>query len=500
MERALDDDPERQQEAHAKRPYVPGDLIASKYRLERIIGRGGMGSVFKARNVTLDIDVAIKLIRRDHAPREAGERLLIEARAAARLMHPSIVRVFDFGESDRGDPFIVMEFLVGESLSAILRRKTRLSPEVAVQTLLPVASALVSAHQKGIVHRDLKPDNVIVIPGDEGSLVPKVVDFGIAKLMSPDVDRHVTFAGEVLGSPDYMSPEQARGADDVGEATDVWALSVVLYELTTGVRPFDAPNYNGLIASILTCQPKPILAHGVLDDALQAILARGLEKDVTARFTTMRDLGVALATWAVSRGLADDVTGASISKQWLVPSPRRIFSVAAPAPSASRPEGAAGAAADNPKAGQSPNRAAAATGAIAPAVRTISRAAYYTFPLGALLGVLLVAAVASSRWRAMPAPGTTTSSASADTDVPTRTGALSDPPRPGTATPGAQPGAAPSPSVPSDAPGSSDAPNAIEAATPSATGSATAAGAKPTTRWKGRRKPSAPRVPRHINF
>src|SRR5262249_9662448 len=159
------------------------DVIDDKYKLTRIIGRGGMGAVWAAHNIPLDIDVAIKLIRRDRTAPGAADRLLTEARAAARLMHPAIVRVFDFGETSQGDPFIVRELLRGESLSAILRRKKRLSPTVAVQTLLPVAAALASAHGKGIVHRDLKPDNIIVITDENGALVPKIVDFGIAKLL-----------------------------------------------------------------------------------------------------------------------------------------------------------------------------------------------------------------------------------------------------------------------------------------------------------------------------
>jgi serine/threonine-protein kinase len=307
------------------RPYIAGDLIAGKYRLTRIIGRGGMGAVWQAHNLPLDIDVAIKLIRRDRTSAGAGERLLTEARAAARLMHPSIVRVFDFGESEQGDPFIVMELLHGESLSAILRRKKRLTPTVAVQTMLPVAAGLASAHGKGIVHRDLKPDNIIIIGNENGGLLPKIVDFGIAKLL--DVERGVTLVGEVLGSPDYMSPEQAKGADNVGEATDIWAFSVVLYELITGCRPFDGPNYNALIAAILTVEPLPLTAHGAGDGALAAILAHGLTKDVAERWTRMRDLGAALASWAVANGVEDDVAGNPIGKQWLSGAARRLLTV-----------------------------------------------------------------------------------------------------------------------------------------------------------------------------
>ncbi len=311
----------------AGKPYLAGDVIDQKYQLTRIIGRGGMGAVWQAHNIPLDIDVAIKLIRRDRTAPGAAGRLLTEARAAARLMHPAIVRVFDFGETDQGDPFIVMELLHGESLSAILRRKRRLTPAVAVQTLLPVASALASAHGKGIVHRDLKPDNIIVVTDESGSLVPKIVDFGIAKLLSPDLDRQVTLAGEVLGSPDYMSPEQARGADNVGEGTDVWAFSVVLYELTTGQRPFDGANYNALIASILTDDPPPITAHGVGDAALSGIVQHGLAKDMAARWPRMRDLGASLASWAVAAGIEDDLMGNSIAKQWLSGGARRLLTV-----------------------------------------------------------------------------------------------------------------------------------------------------------------------------
>ncbi len=309
------------------KPYLPGDVIDGKYRLARIIGRGGMGAVWQAHNLPLDIDVAIKLIRRDRTAAGAADRLLTEARAAARLMHPAIVRVFDFGESEQGDPFIVMELLRGESLNAILRRKKRLSPAVAVQTLLPVAGALASAHGKGIVHRDLKPDNIIVITAENGALVPKIVDFGIAKLLSPDPDRQATMAGEVLGSPDYMSPEQARGAENVGEATDIWTFSVVLYELVTGKRPFDGPNYNALIASILTDDPAPITAHGVGDVALSGIVSHGLSKEIGARWPRIRDMGAALATWAVAAGLEDDLMGGSIAKQWLSGGPRRVLTV-----------------------------------------------------------------------------------------------------------------------------------------------------------------------------
>jgi serine/threonine-protein kinase len=378
------------------KPYVSGDVIAGKYKLKRIIGRGGMGAVWQAHNIPLDIDVAIKLIRRDRTAPEAAGRLLTEARAAARLMHPSIVRVFDFGETEQADPFIVMELLHGESLSAILRRKKRLTPAVAVQTLLPVASALVSAHNKGIVHRDLKPDNIIVVTDEGGALVPKIVDFGIAKLLSPDVDRQVTMAGEVLGSPDYMSPEQARGADNVGEATDVWAFSVVLYETVTGKRPFDGPNYNSLIAAILTNDPAPITAHGAGDSALAGIIEHGLAKDIAARWPRMKELGSALAAWALDKGIEDDLGGGSIRKQWLSGAMKRLFTVmpddgelAATVQAAVAAQGGAPPAVALPARPQMPTIPPDAVAAS----RRRSRVALLAIMVGAMLGALCVAAI-----------------------------------------------------------------------------------------------------------
>jgi len=326
--------------------YAPGEVIAGKYRLTRVIGHGGMGSVWLAHNLPLDMDVAIKLIRRDRTAPEAHGRLLQEARAAARIKHPSIVRVFDFGESEQGDPFIVMELLHGESLRAILNRKGRISVNVAVQTLLPVASALIAAHAKGIVHRDLKPDNILLVSDEAGALIPKVVDFGIAKLLHKDFDGESTLAGEVLGSPDYMSPEQAKGAELVGEPTDVWAFSVLLYEAITGKRPFSGVHYNALVAAILGSDPKPAPELVNCDASLWAIIQKGLAKEPTARWPSMREFGTALATWAAARGVEDDVTGNSIAKQWLTAAAKRLFTVypetqvepgAAPRPAAGAP-------------------------------------------------------------------------------------------------------------------------------------------------------------------
>ncbi len=320
-------DPERSAITTGPIEYAPGDFIGGKYQLQRVLGQGGMGAVWVARNLSLDADVALKLIRRDRATEEAAARLLTEARAAAKLGHPGIVRVFDFGQTELGDPYLVMELLSGESLAAVLGRKRRLDPSIAIQTLLPVAAALAAAHGKGIVHRDLKPDNVMLTTEESGKIVPKLLDFGIARVLRDDVERHVTIAGEVLGSPDYMSPEQARGEANIDHRTDVWTYSVLLYETITGKRPFDAPNYNALIAAIVANTPMPTTAHGYGDGALWAILDRGLSKSPNARWQSLRDMGVARAGGAVGRGVQQDHSGLSLQSEWLAPKMRRLLTV-----------------------------------------------------------------------------------------------------------------------------------------------------------------------------
>jgi serine/threonine-protein kinase len=295
--------------------YHAGDVLGSKYRLVERIGEGGMGSVWLARNVVLEVDVAVKLLRLDSASQEAADRLLQEARAAARLGHPSIVRVFDFGQTNWLDPFIVMELLRGESLAALLEKSGKLSPVQAVQTLLPIASALVEAHGKGIVHRDLKPENVILVRDGAGT-VPKVVDFGIAKLTGTEVNGSMTQVGQVIGSPSYLSPQQARGVP-VDERADVWSMAVMLYLMVAGKLPFAGRTYEGLLASILMDEPPPLQGG---DAALEAIIKKGLAKEPDERWPTMRAFGQALAGWAVERGVAVDVTGASIATHWLEPS------------------------------------------------------------------------------------------------------------------------------------------------------------------------------------
>jgi serine/threonine-protein kinase len=294
--------------------YRPGDVVGGKYRLEGLLGRGGAGDVWLAHNDTLDVDVAVKLIRGVGRDPDAAQRLLQEARAAARLGHPAIVRIVDFGRASGGEPFIVMERLVGEDLSAAVKRRGRLTPETAVRTLLPIAHALSAAHAKRIVHRDLKPENIFLAKSEGDKLQPTIVDFGIAQVDRGHVAR-TTVPGASLGNPAYMAPEQAIGAE-VDHRADIWSFCVVLYEVATSQLPFQAKVRSETVDAILEQAPVPTTEHGVGDARLWEILARGLAKNPDERFQTMREVGEALAGWLLDRNIRQDITGASLELTW----------------------------------------------------------------------------------------------------------------------------------------------------------------------------------------
>jgi len=293
-------------------PYRPGEIVDEKYILIRKIGEGGMGTVWVAHNSVLDVHCALKMI--EAGSKQVAERLLDEARAAARLGHPAIVRVLDYGETGRGDPFIAMELLDGEDLAQLMERQGRLPEVEAVQMLLPIAHALAAAHAKGIVHRDVKPENIFLARDDVATTQPKLLDFGIVKVEHSN--RRLTMDGSVLGTPDYMSPEQAKG-EEINGQTDLWAFGVVLYELVAGRRPFDGDNYNALMFAIINAEPKSLSEYGVADPELSAIVQRALRKDQAERWPSMRDLGEELALWLESKGLSDDITGTSLRRSWL---------------------------------------------------------------------------------------------------------------------------------------------------------------------------------------
>jgi serine/threonine-protein kinase len=297
--------------------YAPGDVIADKYRLERVLGRGAQGSVWLAENLALDAPVALKIVEADPENPASTLRLEKEARAAAQVVHAAVVRVFDLGQTANGDAFIVMEYLEGQNLGDRLDLRGRLTAVEAVRTLLPIADVLHAAHARGIVHRDLKPENVFLAKAGQ-SIQPKLLDFGIAKLRKPTrSDRPITAVGMLVGSPGYISPEQATCRADVGPASDVWSFSVVLYECVTGTLPFPGNNYPEILRRIGEEEPEPIVAHGIGDFELWEILRRGLAKSPEQRWSSMQALGQALAKWLKDRGVSDDVSGVLLESRWL---------------------------------------------------------------------------------------------------------------------------------------------------------------------------------------
>jgi serine/threonine-protein kinase len=297
--------------------YAPGDVVAGKYRLIRTLGAGGMGVVWVAQNEVLDVHVALKIIdvNQSSRPKQLVARVLTEARTAARLAHPAICRVFDFGESSLGDPFVVSELLHGETLADQLEAEPRIPALRAVQLILPIAEGVALAHRAGIVHRDVKPENIFLSRDASQRLQPKLLDFGIARFV--ETDQKLTLDGTLLGTPDYMSPEQARGESNVDHRTDIWSLCIVLFELLTGTTPFAADNYNALLWAIIHEDARSTIDYGAGDAALWAILERGLTKDRTQRWNSMRELGEALAMWLLAGGVTEDVCGSSLRATWL---------------------------------------------------------------------------------------------------------------------------------------------------------------------------------------
>lgn len=288
-----------------------------------------MGTVWLARNMTLHADVALKLVRRQIAGSdESAQRLLTEARAAAQLEHSAIVTVHDFGETERGDPFIVMELLKGESLDDMIEELGVLPPPFVGQVLLPILSALTVAHDKGVIHRDIKPDNIILVPDGADGYLPKLVDFGIARLRYRTVDTddeaetdeelaaRMTRMGRILGSPEFMSPEQARADPNIDGRTDLWSLTIVLYHAITGDFPFEGPDVEAQLLSILADPPTPIADHGIVDDELWSVLHKGLQKPVAMRWGDANRMGRALAAWLLNQGVDADITGRSLRRQW----------------------------------------------------------------------------------------------------------------------------------------------------------------------------------------
>jgi serine/threonine-protein kinase len=281
-----------------------GAVLAGRYRIDRVLGQGGMGIVVQAMHLQLHQPVAVKLLLPEVlANHQVVQRFLREAQAAVRLRSEHVARVIDVGTLDTGAPYMVLEYLEGADLSSFPR--AQLSIGGIVDLMLQACEALAEAHSLGIVHRDIKPANFFITRRADGTLLLKVLDFGISK--APALADKLTATQAVMGTPAYMSPEQMRSSHDVDHRTDIWALGVVLYELLQGAPPFGGDMFSSLVLRVVN-DPLPKLTVHLPGD-LDAIVYRCLEKDPARRFQNTAELAQALAKYAQS------ATQAAISVQ-----------------------------------------------------------------------------------------------------------------------------------------------------------------------------------------
>lgn len=275
----------------------PGQVLAGKYRVERLLGQGGMGVVLAAHHLELEIKVALKLLLPqalvDHA---AQARFLREARAAVRLKSEHVAQVLDVGRLEDGTPFIVMEYLEGVDLSKRVEELGVLPIADAVDFCAQACEAIAEAHKLGIVHRDLKPANLFLTRGFDGLPFVKVLDFGISKTEGSAPDGAVTSTAAMMGSPLYMSPEQMQSARDVDLRTDIWAVGAILFELISGKPPFGGESLAQVLLGIMQ-QPTPSLRaqRAEVPAGLEAVIGKCLEKDRGQRFDSVNSLLTALA-------------------------------------------------------------------------------------------------------------------------------------------------------------------------------------------------------------
>jgi serine/threonine-protein kinase len=281
---------------------MQGKILGGRYRLVHQLGKGGMGAVWTAEHLALHSAVAVKLLDSEIAKHpEAVERFQREAQAAATLRSAHVVQVLDYGV-DGTTPYLVMELLQGEDLGARLGRVGRLSPRALVEIMEQVARAVGRAHSAGIVHRDLKPENIFLVNEGDHELV-KVLDFGIAKSVAPGFAPSATRTGVTMGTPYYMSPEQAEGKREVDQRTDLWALGVIASECLTGIRPFDGETFGELLLNICArAAPIPSTLAEV-PRHFDAWFAKATQRDAGRRFGTVVELVSTLREVAEGRSV-----------------------------------------------------------------------------------------------------------------------------------------------------------------------------------------------------
>src|SRR5262245_46017315 len=282
-----------------------GDLVADKYRVERLLGEGGMGHVWAAIHERLGIRVAVKILSPTLSQNDdAVRRFSREARASVRIQSEHVARVLDVGQLDNGSPYMVMEFLSGNDLAHELKERGSLPTQEAIQYVLQASKAVAEAHALGVIHRDLKPANLFLTRRPDGSPLVKVLDFGIAKAIAPEQGAFepspsLTATHSFLGSPAYMSPEQVRTPKSVDTRSDIWSLGTILYELLLGELPFKGANALDLLAAVAS-DPMPSIRQRRPDVSpdLEAVIAKCLEKKPDERYQSIAAFAQALAPHA----------------------------------------------------------------------------------------------------------------------------------------------------------------------------------------------------------
>ena len=273
-----------------------GEVLAERYRVFHRLGKGGMGEVYLAQHIAIGRMVAIKTLSAEMQGRpELAHRFLKEARTSSQVRHPNVVDILDFGHTERGTAFFVMEYLEGEDLKTVLKRERILPWDRTCALVTQVCAALSAAHHHGVIHRDLKPDNIHILQQD-GREVVKVLDFGIAKVISADGAPETTRTGVLLGTPEYMSPEQARD-EDLDARSDIYACGVLLYRMLAGRLPFRARGFMSVLAMHMQDEPIPprhLDPPSVITEAQQAVILRCLAKSPDARFQSAEALAQAM--------------------------------------------------------------------------------------------------------------------------------------------------------------------------------------------------------------
>jgi eukaryotic-like serine/threonine-protein kinase len=290
-----------------------GAEIAGKYRVEGVLGQGGMGAVYAARNLMTGKRVAIKWLLPEHAASNTRERLLREAQIASSIDHPNVVDIYDVGEH-QGGLFLVMEYLRGKPLSDVLAERGRLDPDELIALLVPAMRGVHAAHVAGVVHRDLKPENIILSESD-GQIVPKVLDFGISKTTGASTvpNSSLTRTGALVGTPHYMALEQVDGSNDIDSRTDVYAFGVLLYRSLTGHFPFDGSSLGEVILKIGTKEAVPMrMLRPELPPALDNVVLRALSRDRGKRMPDLEELARLLAPFAATRAPGDSSIDAAL--------------------------------------------------------------------------------------------------------------------------------------------------------------------------------------------